>query len=132
MFIRELKDIDLFSEITDEELDEDVKGVIVELKKGEHLFCEGDHARRFYIFLEGTLEIYRIIKGEKLQIGQFTKGMSGGEVPLLSGMTHMANGIAVTDMRIFSVDESDFWYMLGNCSTVRGKILSNMSTGCSN
>jgi len=128
MFIRELKDIDLFSEITDEELDEDVKGVIVELKKGEHLFCEGDHAGRFYIFLEGTLEIYRIIKGEKLQIGQFTKGMSGGEVPLLSGMTHMANGIAVTDMSIFSVDESDFWYMLGNCSTVRGKILSNMSS----
>lgn len=128
MIIKELKDVDLFSDITDEELDEDVRGVLVELKKGDHLFTEGDNARSFFIFLEGTLEIYRVIKGEKLQIGHFTKGMSGGEVPLLSGSQHLANGMAVTDMKIFSIDESDFWYMLGNCSTVRKKILSNMSS----
>ncbi len=54
--------------------------------------------------------------------------MSGGEVPLLSGTRHLANGIAVTDMKVFKVDQDDFWYMLGNCSTARGKILSNMST----
>jgi signal transduction histidine kinase len=128
MIIKELKDIDLFSDTTDEELDEDVKGAMVELKKGDHLFHEGDCARSFYIFLDGTLEIYRIIRGEKLSIGYFTKGMSGGEVPLLSGTRHLANGMAVTDMKIFKVDEDDFWFMLGNCSTVRGKILSNMSS----
>jgi signal transduction histidine kinase len=128
MIIKELKNIDLFSDITDEELDEDVKGITVELKKGDHLFHEGDSARSFYIFLEGTLEIYRIIKGEKLQIGHYLKGMSGGEVPLLSGTPHLANGMALSDMKIFIIEESDFWFMLGNCSTVRSKILSNMSS----
>ena len=127
MIIKELREIDLFSDITDEELEEDVRGELIELKKGDHLFHEGDKVTNFYIFLDGTLEIYRIIRGEKLSIGFFTKGMSGGEVPLLSGTRHLANGIAVTDMKIFKVDEDDFWYMLGNCSTARGKILSNMS-----
>jgi signal transduction histidine kinase len=128
MIIKELKDIDLFSGVSDEELEEDVKGVMVELKKGDHLFYEGDSARSFYVFLDGTLEIYRIIKGEKLEIGHFTKGMTGGEVPLLSGTPHLANGVAVTDMKIFAMDEDEFWYMMGNCSTARGKILSNMSS----
>lgn len=127
MIIKELKDIDLFSDTTDEELEEDVRGVLIEVKKGDHLFHEGDEASNFYIFLDGTLEIYRIIRGEKLSIGYFTKGMSGGEVPLLSGTRHLANGIALTDMKIFKVEQDDFWYMLGNCSTARGKILSNMS-----
>ncbi len=40
MIIKELKEIDLFSDITDEELEEDVRGILIELKKGDHLFQE--------------------------------------------------------------------------------------------
>lgn len=126
MLIDDLRDADVFSELTEDELDNDVKGEVIELKPDEALFYEGDEAANFYIVIEGILEVFRVIKGQKLTINHFSKGMSGGEVPLLSGTPHLANGVAITDMKIFKMDAKDFWYMLGNCDVIRSKVLSNM------
>ena len=56
MIIRELKEVDLFSGLTEEELDHDVHGEIIELRAADVLFYEGDEAKYFYIVLGGRLK----------------------------------------------------------------------------
>lgn len=127
MLLNDVKDIDLFADLTDEQFHVEVKGEVITLKEGEALFYEGDAARNFYVVLEGTLEVYRMIKGQKVVITTFTNGMTGGEVPLLSGTPHLANGVAMTDLKLLRIDEKDFWTLIGNCSTVRSRVLANMA-----
>ena len=127
MIVSDLKDIDLFSDLTEDQLAQDIVGELIELKHGEVLFNEGEDAQCIFIILDGTLEVYRNINGQKLIINTFSKGMSFGEVPLLSGSPHLANGIALTDLRLFKIKENDFWCMLSNCVSIRKKVLQNMS-----
>ena len=127
MILSDLKDIDLFSDLTEDQMAQDIVGELIELKHGEVLFNEGEAAQCIFIILDGTLEVYRNINGQKLIINTFSKGMSFGEVPLLSGSPHLANGIALTDLRLFKIKENDFWCMLSNCLSIRKKVLQNMS-----
>lgn len=127
MLLNDVKDIDLFADLTDEQFDVEVRGEVITLNEGEALFYEGDAARNFYVILEGTLEVYRMIKGQKVVITTFTKGMTGGEVPLLSGTPHLANGVALTTLKLLKIDEKDFWTLIGNCGTVRSRVLANMA-----
>ncbi|MER3447247.1 MAG: ATPase [Candidatus Dadabacteria bacterium] len=123
--INQIKNVDLFSELSEKEMSCEINGDLIELKQGEILFNEGDEARHFYVVLEGTIQAYRIINGQRLT--NFTKGMTGGEVPLLLGTHHLANCVALTDAKLLRLDEKSFWTMIGNCETVRTKILANMA-----
>lgn len=120
-------EVDLFSGLDEEEIGCEVNGDVIELKQGEILFNEGEEARHFYVVLDGTLQAYRVINGQKLPITNFTKGMTGGEVPLLAGTPHLANGVALTDAKLLRLSEEYFWSMIGNCGTVRRKILADMA-----
>ncbi len=121
------KDVELFSGLSKEEISCEINGDVIELKQGEVIFNEGDKARHFYVVLEGAIQAYRIINGQKLPITNFTKGMTGGEVPLLAGTPHLANGVALTDAKLLRLSEEYFWSMIGNCGTVRKKILADMA-----
>ncbi|HWP91218.1 MAG TPA: ATP-binding protein [Thermodesulfobacteriota bacterium] len=120
-------EVGLFSEMDEEEISCEINGDIIELKQGEMLFSEGDEARYFFVILEGTIQAYRVINGQKLPITNFAKGMTGGEVPLLAGTPHLANGVALTDAKLLLLSEEFFWSMIGNCGTVRKKILADMA-----
>jgi signal transduction histidine kinase len=125
--MNEFKNVDLFTELSEEEMSCEINGDLIELKQGEILFNEGEEAHHFYVVLQGTIQTYRIINGQKLPFTNFTKGMTGGEVPLLSGTHHQANCVALTDAKLLRIHEKDFWSMIGNCETVRTKILANMA-----
>jgi signal transduction histidine kinase len=127
MKLKQLENIELFADLSEEELLCDIHGEMVEYKAGEQMWLEGDEARFFVVVLEGTFQIYRIIKGQRLFISTFTKGMTGGELPLLAGTPHPGNASAITDVKLFRIDEDNFWQMLGDCVPVRKKILKNMA-----
>ncbi len=127
MLLNDVQDIDLFADLTEEQFTVEVKGEVIHLNAGDTLFFEGDAAHSFYVVLDGVLEVSRMLKGQKVVITTFTKGMTGGEVPLLSGTPHLANGVAMTDLRLLKIDEADFWSLIGNCSTVRQRVLANMA-----
>lgn len=123
----EINDADLFSRLTEGQLSQNIIGEIVDTKAGETLFNEGDEAKYFYIIIDGSLELYRNMKGQKLVIDEYSKGMSLGEVSLLSGSPHMANAIALTESKLFRIKETDFWSMLGKSESMRKKVLRNMT-----
>jgi signal transduction histidine kinase len=127
MKLKELEEIELFADLEEEELMCDIWGETVAYKAGELMWQEGDEARYFMAVLEGTFQIYRIIKGQHLYINTFTKGMTGGELALLAGTPHPGNAAAITDVKLLLIDEENFWKMLADCEPVRKKILRNMA-----
>ncbi len=127
MTLHDLGDIELFADLDAEELSCEIRGETVHYRAGEVMWQEGDEARAFMLVLEGEFEIYRNIKGERLHISIFRKGMSGGELPLLAGTPHPGNARALTDVTLFRIGEQDFWQLLADCGAVRRKILRNMA-----
>ncbi|PSR57052.1 hypothetical protein AHMF7605_27990 [Adhaeribacter arboris] len=122
-----LRNISLFEGLSNEQLSCDIIGEIKEYRRGEIMWQEGDPARQFVVVLEGTIQIYRIVRGQRLLINKFTPGMTGGEVPLLAGTPHPGNAVALTDVKLFVIYQDEFWEMMGNCSIVRNRILTNMA-----
>ncbi|MGB5927151.1 MAG: cyclic nucleotide-binding domain-containing protein, partial [Cyclobacteriaceae bacterium] len=90
MYIRELQHIQLFKGLSEGEINCDIRGTEKVLETGDILFREGEEATFLFLVLEGTLELYRFIKGEKLTVSEFTTGTTGGEVALLGGTAHLA------------------------------------------
>lgn len=127
MKLRDFKHIDLFADLSEGALDFEIGGRLVELDQGEQLFQEGDETREFFIVLEGTIRVYRIIKGQELPITDFNKGATGGEVPLLSGTPHLANGKTLSEVKLLVLDEAAFWVLMSRFESVRRKVLANMA-----
>ena len=127
MDVETLAQIALFADLEREELHCSIHGESQFFKAGETVFREGDPVKGFLVILEGTLQVYRMIRGQRVVISDFTTGMTGGEVPLLSGTPHLAHGQALTDLRLFTMDAAAFWKMMGECSVVRERILRNMT-----
>ncbi len=86
MTLHDLGDIELFADLDAEELSCEIRGETVHYRAGEVMWQEGDEARAFMLVLEGEFEIYRNIKGERLHISIFRKGMSGGELRAMRGL----------------------------------------------
>lgn len=122
-----LRNVALFAGLSDEQLNCDIIGETKEYPSGSMMWQEGDPARQFVVVLEGTLQIYRIVRGQRLLINKFTPGMTGGEVPLLAGTPHPGNAVALTAVKLFVIYEEEFWEMMGNCSVVRNRILADMA-----
>jgi signal transduction histidine kinase len=127
MTLQDLGEIALFADLDEGELACEIEGETVYYPAGEVMWREGDPANAFMLVLDGEFEIYRIIKGEKLHISLFKKGMSGGEMPLLAGTPHPGNARAITDVTLYRIGEQNFWQLLADCEAVRRKILKDMA-----
>ena len=104
-----------------------LEGHWIELKPGETLFTEGQPAGCYYFFESGKLEITRMIEGQKMVIQTFGPGMSGGELPLLSGTTHLGTGVVLEPGRVFCLSETSFWNLMGCSPDFRAHILVDMA-----
>ncbi len=127
MTLQDLGEITLFADLDEGELACEIEGDTVHYPAGEVMWREGDPANSFVLVLDGEFEIYRMIKGEKLHISLFKKGMSGGEMPLLAGTPHPGNARAITDVTLYRISEQNFWQLLADCEAVRRKILRDMA-----
>lgn len=125
--LEELQHVELFAELKEEDWECEIEGEMVEYQEGEVLFREGDPACCFYVFLEGTVQLHRTVRDQQVFIQNFYEKTTGGEVPILSGTPHQGTAVALTYVRVFELSEKNFWMMMGECETVRKKILTNMA-----
>ncbi|MDX8380167.1 MAG: cyclic nucleotide-binding domain-containing protein [Gallionella sp.] len=80
----------------------------IEIKQGEHLFCEGDHGDVMYILIEGKAEI--TISGmhfENCQPGNFM-----GELAVIDGSPRYATVTALNDCKFVVVDNKRFHFLV--------------------
>jgi NTE family protein len=81
---------------------------LVEYKKGEAVYREGDVANAFYIVVSGRL---RVFSGMGVQEKTFTvlhDGDAFGEISLLTGETHSATVQALNDTLVLQLEKADF------------------------
>lgn len=104
-----LRRIALFSSCTEEQLQlVAVRTRLVEYKKGEMLYREGEMASALYIVASGRLEVFSIAEGTKHLYAVLHNGEAFGEVSLLTGEPHSATVQALNDTLIFQLEQQDF------------------------
>jgi signal transduction histidine kinase len=120
-------DTPLFQELDNEQLLCLSNGTEILLEPGEFLFRQGEPVHSFYVVIEGAVRIWREIDHREMSVDIYNSGAFFGEVPLLAGVVHLANGQAVCRSHVYCLAEDAFWQMLADCPSVRTLILERMA-----
>ncbi|WP_310397905.1 cyclic nucleotide-binding domain-containing protein [Hymenobacter sp.] len=124
--VTELQRIDILADLDATRIAGYVRGEVRTLAEGELLFRQGDEPDSFYLFLSGRVELFRQRKTERVVIGSFGPGESGGEVPLLAGGRHLASAVATQPTRVLALSADLFWVLFSAFPDVRRRVLTNM------
>ncbi|GEM_PF-122518 len=81
---------------------------LVEYKKGELIYQEGDSAEAFYVVASGRLQVYSVTNGQKEIYTVLHNGDTFGEISLLTGETHSATIEALNDTLVLQLEKKDF------------------------
>ncbi len=104
-----LKRIPLFASCTDEQLHlVALRSRLVEHKKGERIYEEGNRAEAFYIVASGRLQVFTEADGQKHIYTVLHNGDTFGEISLLTGENHSATVEALNDTLVLQLGKKDF------------------------
>lgn len=95
------------------QLFEQFKARLVNVRKGQILFEEGDPARDFYQVEEGQVKMYILNpEGQEFTQGFFNPGESFGEPALLGGFNYPSNAMAVQKGKVWRLPKPEFLQLL--------------------
>ena len=104
-----LKRVPVFTSCTDEQLHLIADRTrLVEYKKGETIYKEGDAAEAFYMVSSGRLRIFSRDGAQERTVAILHNGDAFGEVSLLTGETHSATAQAINDTLVLELEKKDF------------------------
>jgi signal transduction histidine kinase len=126
--LAELKQISIFRQVKEQDLDCLGTVDIVEIPAGEVLVERGEKELFYWILLSGELRMTKPeAEGGGTLLGTLKPGETFGEVPLLTGtgaaIVHIE---AVQPTRLVRVDVPGFWNLMSSCPVVRAGVLANM------
>ncbi len=81
---------------------------LVEYKKGEHVYEEGQPAEAFYILSSGRLRVFSATGGQERTFTILHNGDTFGEISLLTGESHSATVQALNDALVLQLEKKDF------------------------
>src|SRR3990172_3850005 len=109
-----LKKINLFSSLTDDELEEIEKICVRETHaKDTIMFFEGDPGNKCYVIVKGEVRISKMIPniGEEA-LAVLKPGDYFGEMALIENFPRSAHAIANTDLEVLRIDKTELDYIL--------------------
>lgn len=114
--MHELKEIQLFSKLSEENLAKIKKKSIVQsYSAGGIVFYEEDESDQIYIVLEGSVKLYKTSpKGTQVQINRFTAPAMVGEYACFENMPFPATCEFVTDGKLIHIPKSFILENLGD------------------
>ncbi len=93
------------------------------LENGAYFYRENEPAGRFYIVLEGELQVSRTVNGSEVIMGTTPRGVMGGEIALLNRSPSQITARAIMPCRLMVFEEDDFRALFAACPTVGMRIL---------
>lgn len=93
------------------------------LEKGEFFFRENGPAERFYIVLQGELQVTRTIDGQEVVLGTTPRGIMGGELSLLYGIPSNVSACAIMPSRLMVLDKRAFRESFSACPTFGARVM---------
>lgn len=125
-----LKKVYFLENLNDKELLQIAKFCKLEVHpSGKILFREGDEADKFYILVEGNLEIVKSLNNQEYQI--LAKGGPGdffGEVALIDGLPRSATIILTEESTTLCILKADFDTIVNTQPEVAKAIMHSIST----
>jgi CRP/FNR family transcriptional regulator len=120
-----LRNIQLFSSLTQEELNQVCSKVIVEeFKKNEVILHEEDTNNFMYIILFGKVKVIQITEdGKEIILAMHKSNELFGEISLIDGRTSPATVSATEDSLIAIISKKEFFSLLFNQGKVLEKFL---------
>jgi CRP/FNR family transcriptional regulator len=124
-----LQDIPLFSELTTQELREiTALSQLVNYKRNEYVFHEGEEFRGIYIVLKGLVKIFKISpQGKEYILHILTKPHIFGDVPLFTGGDCPASVQVLEDSTLLFVPKNGFLLLLKENPNLSFKIMSGFA-----
>ena len=118
-----LRSIELFSELTDAELDSIVNAMHSEkFVRGNAIIKEGKKGATFYVIQSGTAEVNKA----GVIIGQLQSGDYFGERSLIDGAPRSASVFATDDVVCYTLERKKFESLLINTAGTAGKFEEEM------
>jgi CRP/FNR family cyclic AMP-dependent transcriptional regulator len=113
MFQAFLKQVQLFSQLTDEQIHM-ISAVCTRksYKAGTVLFQQHEPGNTFYIVFSGSVKIYTSHNGEEKVLSVFKSGDSFGELSLIDGKPRSASSQTLEDSALISLSAHDFLNIL--------------------
>jgi|TARA_B100000482_G_scaffold188169_1_gene167703 CRP-like cAMP-binding protein len=118
-----LRSIELFSELTDAELDSIVNAMHSEkFSRGAPIIREGKKGTTFYVIQTGSAEVSK----DGVTIGQLQSGDYFGERSLIDGSPRSASVFATEDVVCYTLERKKFESLLINTAGTAGKFEEEM------
>jgi len=122
--LNDLAQYELLADLTDDELEWLVANSSEQrLEKGEYFIREGDPADRFYIVLDGELQVIRIVDGKEAVMGTTPRGIMGGELSLLNATPSQVTARAIAPTRVLVLGLAAFRQMFAAAPPLGTKVL---------
>jgi small-conductance mechanosensitive channel/CRP-like cAMP-binding protein len=122
--VEALKRIELFHELTPEELHELATRLkVAPFVSGEVLTKQGAEAHWLYIIIKGTAEVHITVDGNTEKVASLGEGEFFGEAGMMTGALRSATVAALSDVVCYRLDKSAFQDII----TRRPEIAENIS-----
>jgi thioredoxin reductase (NADPH) len=110
MFSRNgLREIGLFSELADKELDYLARtSADIHVLPGEYVVYEGESRRSVFVLVEGQLEVTKFVDGAERVIATREAGQLFGEVPVVLDSPFLVSFRATQQSRVMRIDSKEF------------------------
>lgn len=119
-----LREMPLFQDTPDDELVWIVDhGTEITLATGEYFTHEGEPTDRFFIVLDGEMQVTRTIDGKPTAVGTIPQGLSANELPLLYGTPAFSTIRAIMPSRLLVLALPAFRGLFGSCPAFSGQVL---------
>ena len=123
-----LKKVELFSELTSEELTNVGSKIIVKkFKKNETILYEEDTNKYMYVIVEGNVKVVKMTEdGKEIMLAVHKSGDSFGEISLINGKTTTASVLALKDSIIAIMTKENFYALIYSQKKFLNNLLKKM------
>ncbi len=119
-----LHDIELFAGVSDSEYQWMLANSHdLHLAVGDYFIREGEPSTRFYVVLEGEIQIERVLDGVPTVVGTTPRGIIGGEISLLMQTPSLLTAQAILPTHLMVFEEAAFRALIAQVPVVGTRIL---------
>jgi len=73
---------------------------------------QGEAERGLYIIVDGSVDVYKVLEGQRQLINQMTSGAHFGYIPLLHDMPHSVSAVTAQPTQVWEIDQDAFTRLL--------------------
>ena len=118
-----LRQIPLFSELSDDQLDFAKLGRERWVESGEILAVEGEPSGYFWVLLEGEIQFMKKVGDRQVPWVNFGPWSYFGHELILLNQSHLATARATLKSYLMELDTQAFWKMMELCPSISRELL---------